>query len=138
MIAAVLALAVLSSSRPLYAASIAADVPRYVPPPSTPIEKIADAIATDVVWACFGAGADLASTAAALRWCPACRESNPLGFNAEARISLKFMGLAIQLGEAYRTRRHGRDKEATRARIVGAFLNGVLVANNLTHLARKR
>ena len=51
-------------------------------------------VSTCRVKAMAGAGADLLSTSAALKFNSAAREANPIGLNVEARIGLKLMMIA--------------------------------------------
>lgn len=80
---------------------------------AVPVEQIADPFSKDLAWIGAGAAADLFSTSAALHWCKTCREGNPLGWDAEARISLK-LGMSTGAGVGcWWLRRSGHGKSAT-------------------------
>lgn len=72
------------------------------------VEEIADSTSTCIRAAFVYAGADLVSTAAALKWCPECKESNPAGFNYEARAGLKLGLLGAQVDQCYRAAKKGK------------------------------
>jgi hypothetical protein len=99
---------------------IASQADRPVPQTAfvTPYEKIADAVATDLVFLGIGGGLDLMSTSRAIK--RGCYESNPAGHDSEARTALKMGTLAIRGGLTYVLRRTGRKTMANVARYVGA------------------
>lgn len=67
----------------------------------------ADAVASCIKEAFWLHGGDLGATAAGLKFCPECRESNPLGFNTEARVGLKIAALGVAVAECYRSAKDG-------------------------------
>lgn len=105
---------------------------------AVPVEQLADPFSRDLLWIGFGASADLLSTSAALHWCQTCAESNPLGWDAEARIALK-LGLSTAGGTTcYWLRRHGHGKAATITRWLIFSIQAAATANNTIHAIRGR
>lgn len=100
---------------------------------SVPLEKIADPFVKDLAWIATGTALDLGSTSASLRFCPSCRESNPLGWDSEARISLKLAsGVAAGTG-CYYLRRSGHGRTATIIRWVAFGIQAAAATNNFRH-----
>ena len=112
-------------------------LPRWTGPYVT-VEQIADPFAKDLAWIGAGAAADLMSTSAALRWCSTCREGNALGWDVEARVSLK-LSLAIGAGSGcWALRRAGHGKTATVIRWTLFSVQALATANNAVHAIRGR
>lgn len=103
-----------------------------------PVERIADKFQADVAWIGAGTAADLYSTSAALRWCPACRESNPVGWDTEARISLKLGTGIAATSTCWWLRRSGHPKGATIVRWVVFGIQAAAATNNAVHAIRGR
>lgn len=72
------------------------------------VEEIADATSDCVRESFVLAAADLGSTAAAIRFCPDCKEANPAGFSVEARMALKIGALGFQIDQCYRAAKKGK------------------------------
>jgi hypothetical protein len=93
-------------------------------------------------WQCFnraliGAGADLMSTAVALKDNPQAQEANPLGFNTEARVALKLGQLGVTGATCYIANKSGHP---TTAKIVSWTSFAVQMAatiNNIIRAAKK-
>lgn len=105
---------------------------------TVPVEEISDRVATHLTWIAVGAAADLYSTAWTLSRCPACRESNPLGFNSEARVSLKMATAAAMGLTVYKLERGGHHTGAKIVRWVYVGSAVAFVANNVSHGLRRR
>lgn len=91
-------------------------------------------------WRCFnraliGAGMDLGSTAAGIKYGKAA-EANPLGFNVESRVALKFSQLGVTGTACYLANKGGRMKLAKVASWVSFGIQVVFTVNN-TYLAIK-
>ena len=112
-------------------------VPVQLDPPS-PIEKIADDVAKDMVWIGVASGADLFSTSVALRRCPACYEGNKLTPDVESRVALKAMTFPATMGVCYLMRRHGMKKEAAAVRFGVVATLAVAVVINSVHAIRRK
>ena len=97
------------------------------------VERVADGMASDILWIGAGQAADLFSTAAALKWCEGCAEANPLGFNVEARVALKAAGGLLATGMCYELRRGGHHKAATVFRWISVGISAFAVGNNTYH-----
>lgn len=103
-----------------------------------PVEQIADPFSRDLAWIGAGASADLLSTSAALHWCSTCRETNPFGWDSEARIALK-LGMSTAAGTTcWWLRRSGHGKAATIVRWTVFGIQGLATANNVRHAIRGR
>lgn len=105
---------------------------------TVPVEKVADDFARDLYWIVGSHAADLYSTAWALHRCVTCRETNPFGPTAEARIALKAAGVASTGLTLFKLRRSGHGRAATVIRWSYVAVNVVLAANNARHAIRKR
>lgn len=91
-------------------------------------------------WRCFnraliGAGMDLGSTAAGIKYANAA-EANPLGFDVESRVALKFSQLGVTGTACYLANKGGRTKLAKIASWVSFGIQAIFTANN-TYLAIK-
>lgn len=93
------------------------------------VEEVADITSSCVRAAFVYAGADLVSTSAALKWCPACQEANPAGFNVEARVGLKLGLLGANIDQCYRAAKKGK-KEASFLTWAIRLVQGFAVVNN--------
>ena len=109
--------------------------PREVPAQAvtiTPIEKIADPLATDLALIALGTGLDLLSTDYNIHKSGGkCVEANPLGQRPEGRVALKIGAGAIRGVGAYWLRRGGHRRAANIARWLGVAVDGGLVINNM-------
>lgn len=103
-----------------------------------PVERIADSFARDLSWIALGVSIDLGSTSAALRWCKTCREGNPLGWDVEARISLKLAMGTAGGATCFWLRRHGHGRAATIARWVLFGVQAAAATSNTIHAVRGR
>lgn len=115
--------------------AIALDLSRVesAQPEPVPVEQLADPFSRDLLWIGAGASADLLSTSASLHWCQTCAESNPLGWDAEARIALK-LGMSTAGGTTcYWLRRHGHGRAATVARWIIFGIQAAASVNNTIH-----
>ncbi len=94
------------------------------------VKRVADDTASCIRTSFVGAGADLVSTAAALKWCDGCAEANPAGFSVEARVGLKVALLGGEIAQCYAAAK----KSTKQANIVKWSLreiNYAAVVNNL-------
>lgn len=105
-----------------------------VAPPSAyavvPVEKISDAVATDLVFIAIGGGADLISTDGAIN--RGCLEGNPLIPRVEGRIGVKIGTMALRGAGAYLLRRTGHGRSADVLRWLGAAWDGGVTVSNAT------
>jgi len=99
------------------------------PPVSVPIEKISDALATDLALIGLGTGADLISTDWAIN--RGCVEGNPLVPRPEGRIALKSGGASIRGVLAYWLRRKGHRSIANVFRWAGFGTDLLITGNNV-------
>ena len=106
--------------------------------PVSPLERIADPLATDLALIGLGSGFDLLSTDYALHNSSSrCVEGNPIGQRVEGRVALKIGGAAIRGSVAYYLRRHGHKTTADVFRWAGLALDGGVTAHNLACAWRK-
>lgn len=100
------------------------------------IARVADGTALDLTILGLGAGADLLSTSAAMRWCPTCLEGNPLGWDTEARVAGKLGMVSIVGVSCYGLRRTGHHNWATGFRYVAFGLQMAAATSNTIHAIR--
>lgn len=137
-IVAVLLIAIVSLSGSMVGAnvrdSIEPNVERVIASASVaPVESIADKFGSDLFWISIGVSLDLYSTSASLRWCKVCAEGNPLGWDPEARLSLK-IGMGVTGGVVcWKLRRGGHDKAATIVRWIIFGVQGAAASSNFYH-----
>lgn len=99
---------------------------------------LADRMAAHAFVLGLGTSADLFSTAAALKRCPACIEANPLGFDVEARLALKLGMGTVALGVVWKLE---RDDHSTWAKVIrwGIFaIYAYATAVNTLHAIRRQ
>jgi hypothetical protein len=94
------------------------------------VKQVADDSATCIRDSFVFAGGDLMTSAIAWKRCPECGESNPLGFNTESRVALKFTSLGVQIASCYETAKGGH-KPAKIARWSLRGINLAVILNNL-------
>ena len=97
-----------------------------------------DHTAECVVKVGFVAAGDVGSTGWALARCPTCREANPLGVNAEARIALK-LSTAMAVGATcYALERSGHHNAARAVRLGYTLPTLYLIVANVIHAIRRQ
>lgn len=100
------------------------------------IARVADGTAIDLTFLGLGAAADLLSTSAAHRWCRTCVESNPIGWDAEARMAGKLALVSVVGVTCYGLRRTGHHGWATAFRYVALGLQMAATTSNTIHAIR--
>lgn len=105
---------------------------------AVPVERIADDFGRDLGWIAFGVSLDLGSTSAFIRWCKTCREANPFGWDAEARLSLKVAMATTGGSVCYWLRRNGHDRLATIVRWTLFGIQALAAGSNTLHAVRGR
>lgn len=103
-----------------------------------PVERIADDFGRDIGWIAFGVSLDLGSTSAALRWCKTCRESNPFGWDSEARFALKLTMATSSGTVCWWLRRNGHGRAATIVRWFTFGVQALAAVNNTVNAVRGR
>lgn len=94
------------------------------------VKQVADDTSTCVRDSFILAGGDLMTSAVAWKNCPECGEANPLGFNTESRVALKFVNVGVQIATCYETAKGGH-KPAKVARWTLRGINMLVIINNL-------
>lgn len=96
---------------------------------AVPIEKIANPLATDIVFKAIGFSADVMSTDWAIS--KGCKEGNPLIPRLEGRLGLKIGGAVLQGVVSYALRRTGHNALANVWRYGGSAVDAFALTNNL-------
>lgn len=98
------------------------------------IEKVGDATSSCVKSAFMFTGGDLTTTAASIKFCEGCGESNPMGLSPEARMGLKIAQLGFQIDQCYRAAKQGKTAVTTLTWI-NRIVQGFFILNNSLNAA---
>lgn len=110
--------------------------PKQYRAPNALTVDLADRMVNHVFWLGTASAADLMSTSAALRWCSTCRESNPAGWDAEARISLKAGMFFAVTAVCWKLEKDGHPRGAAILRWVFVGESLAFAASNTAHAIR--
>jgi hypothetical protein len=101
------------------------------------VKRVADDTASCIRTSFVGAGADLVSTAAALKWCDGCAEANPAGFSVEARVGLKVALLGAEIAQCYAAAKHSTKRANIAKWTMRAINYAAAVSNTIAAIRGK-